>query len=151
MEPVYQQKSTATGTSKVGYKQELRRVLSLKDLIIYGLITMLPIAPVQIYGLIAHESFGMVPLVYLVGVIAMVFTATSYSTMSKEFPTAGSTYSYVQREWNPHIGFLAGWLIIIDYMLVPALLTWTNKNKSCSKMSEKVIRKWVIEVNCEKM
>ncbi|SFK16300.1 hypothetical protein [Brevibacillus centrosporus] len=77
--------SSETGTN-LGYKQELKRALTFKDLVIYGLITMLPIAPIQVYGMIAHETFGMVPIVYLVGVIAMVFTALSYSKMSQEFP-----------------------------------------------------------------
>lgn len=117
--------------TNLGYKQELKRTLTLKDLIIYGLITMLPIAPIQVYGLIAQESFGMAPLVYLVGVVAMVFTAMSYSQMSKEFPIAGSVYSYVQRGLNPHVGFVTGWLIAVDYIMAPALLTafaamWLN-------------------------
>lgn len=117
--------------NKTGYKQELKRALTLKDLIVYGLIIILPIAPAQIYGLIALESFGMVPLVYLVGLVCMMFTAFSYHSMSKEFPIVGSTYSFVQRGLNPHIGFIAGWLIIIDYILVPSLLTgfagvWMN-------------------------
>ncbi|TCP58862.1 amino acid transporter [Tumebacillus sp. BK434] len=110
-----------TGSS-YGYKQELKRTLTFKDLVIFGLVTMLPIAPAQVYGLIAPSSFGMTPLVYLVGIIAMLFTALSYSKMSREFPYAGSVYSFVQRGLNPHIGFVTGWLIIIDYILVPALL-----------------------------
>ncbi|MFD2171318.1 APC family permease [Tumebacillus lipolyticus] len=105
-----------------GYKQELKRTLTFKDLVIFGLITMLPIAPTQVYGMIAPSSFGMAPLVYLVGIVAMLFTALSYSKMSREFPFAGSVYSFVQRGLNPHIGFVTGWLIIIDYILVPALL-----------------------------
>ncbi|WP_232696012.1 APC family permease [Brevibacillus daliensis] len=129
-EVVIQTTESEKGTN-LGYKQELKRSLTLKDLIIYGLITMLPIAPIQVYGLIAKESFGMAPLVYLVGVIAMVFTAISYSQMSKEFPIAGSVYSYVQRGLNPHVGFVTGWLIAVDYIMAPALLTgfsamWLN-------------------------
>jgi amino acid transporter len=106
----------------LSYKQELKRTLTFKDLVIFGMITMLPIAPAQVYGFIAPESFGMVPLVYLVGIVAMLFTALSYSKMSREFPFAGSVYSFVQRGLNPHIGFVTGWLIIIDYILVPSLL-----------------------------
>jgi len=36
--------------SDFGYQQQLERSLSLKDLIIYGLIFMVPIAPFGIYG-----------------------------------------------------------------------------------------------------
>ncbi|MFC5468205.1 APC family permease [Cohnella suwonensis] len=108
--------------AKTGYAQELKRTLTFKDLVIFGLITMLPIAPTQVYAVAASESFGMAPLVYLVGVIAMVFTAYSYSSMSREFPIAGSAYSFVQRGLNPHVGFLTGWIIIMDYLIIPGML-----------------------------
>jgi amino acid transporter len=114
--------TTVVLEGKPVYKQELNRVLTFKDLLIYGMVFMVPIAPMGVYGYVSNSSFGMVPLVYLVGIFAMVFTAFSYSRMSREFPVAGSVYSYVQRGFNPHVGFLAGWMILIDYILLPALL-----------------------------
>lgn len=105
-----------------GYAQELKRTLTFKDLVTFGLITMLPIAPTQVYAAASIASSGMAPLVYLVGVIAMIFTALSYSSMSKEFPIAGSAYSFVQRGLNPHVGFLTGWIIIMDYLIIPGML-----------------------------
>lgn len=110
-------------TSTTGrYKQELNRSLSLRHLLIYGMVFMVPIAPMGVYGFVARQSDGMVPLVYLVGVVAMVFTALSYKHMSAEFPIAGSVYSYVQLGLNRYLGFIAGWLILADYLLVPSLL-----------------------------
>lgn len=40
----------APDISQVGYKQELKRSLSLRDLIVYGLIFMVPITPFGIYA-----------------------------------------------------------------------------------------------------
>jgi len=105
-----------------GYAQELNRTLKTKDLIIFGLIIMLPIAPVQIYQWVASASFGMPTLIYLVGIVTMFFTAYSYAKMSSEFPVAGSAYTFVQRGLNPHVGFVIGWLITLDYVLAPAVL-----------------------------
>ena len=105
-----------------GYKQELKRSLSLWDLVVYGLLFMVIIAPHSIFGYVNHDSQGMAPLVYMVGFVAMVFTAFSYVQMSRRFPIAGSVYSYVQRGINPHVGFIAGWLILLDYVFVPSLL-----------------------------
>jgi len=112
----------AGGSEEFGYKQELKRVLSFWDLLIYGLVFMVPIAPMGIYGVVASISNGMVPLAYLIGMVGMVFTALSYARMAAAFPIAGSVYSYAQRGINPHIGFLAGWAILLDYLLVPALV-----------------------------
>lgn len=105
-----------------GYRQELRRTLSLWDLVVYGLLFMVIIAPHSIFGYVNHDSQGLAPLVYMVGFVAMVFTAFSYVQMSRRFPIAGSVYSYVQRGINPHVGFVAGWLILLDYVFVPSLL-----------------------------
>ena len=108
--------------AEFGYRQELRRSLSTTDLIVYGLVFMVPIAPWAIFGTVYNEAKGMVPLVYLIGLIAMIFTAISYAQMSKAFPVAGSVYSYVGRGLDENVGFLAGWTILLDYLLVPTLL-----------------------------
>jgi amino acid transporter len=42
--------------------------------------------------------------------------------MSKAYPYAGSTYSYTQRAIHPNAGFLAGWGIYMDYVLVPLIV-----------------------------
>lgn len=106
-----------------GYQQELRRDQSTWQLVRFGLLCMLPIAPTQVWAAAHVASMGMAPLVYLIGAIAMLFTALSYKWMTSEFPVAGSSYSYVQRGMHPYIGFLAGWLIVMDYSIIPGLLT----------------------------
>ena len=54
---------------------ELRRELSFRDLLVYGLIFMVPIAPFGIFGSVFQASGGMVALAYVVGMVGMVFTA----------------------------------------------------------------------------
>ncbi len=110
------------GIEQFGYKQELKRALSLRDLVLYGMLFMVIIAPMAIFGEIQVASGGMTPLVYIVGFVAISFTALSYMRMSNRFPIAGSVYAYVQRGINPHVGFVAGWLILLDYVFVPSLL-----------------------------
>ncbi|MBP5953647.1 APC family permease [Pseudomonas iridis] len=105
-----------------GYKQELKRSLTLTDLVVYGMIFMIPIAPFGVYGYVNAEAPGMVPLAYIIGMVAMVFTALSYGSMARAFPVAGSVYSYAQRGLNQHVGFIAGWLMLLDYLLIPPLL-----------------------------
>jgi amino acid transporter len=105
-----------------GYREELRRALTLRDLIIYGMIFMVPIAPFGVYGFVWNDAKGMVPLAYLVGLVGMVFTALSYAALSAAFPLAGSVYTYARRGLHEAAGFLSGWLILLDYMLVPSLL-----------------------------
>jgi amino acid transporter len=105
-----------------GYKEQLHRALTTKDLVIYGLIFMVPIAPYSVYGFVYNDAKGMVPLAYLLGLVGMFFTALSYAAMSRAFPMAGSVYSYAQRGLSEIAGFFSGWLILLDYILVPSLL-----------------------------
>ncbi|MGV8179880.1 amino acid permease, partial [Pseudomonas aeruginosa] len=71
-----------------GYRQQLRRSLSLSDLIIYGMIFMIPIAPFGVYGWVHADAHGMVPMAYLVVMLAVLFTSLSYGAMAKAFPIA---------------------------------------------------------------
>src|SRR6202050_3286522 len=105
-----------------GYRQELRRALTTKDLVVYGMIFMVPIAPFSVYGFVWDDAKGMVPLAYLVGLVGMIFTAFSYAAMSRAFPLAGSVYTYAGRGLHEIAGFFSGWLILLDYLLVPSLL-----------------------------
>ncbi|MFD5915802.1 APC family permease [Kitasatospora sp. NPDC058201] len=105
-----------------GYRQELRRSLRFTDLLVYGLVFMVPIAPFGIFGSVFQGSGGMVALAYVLGMVAMMFTALSYAQMSRAFPMAGSVYTYAGRGIAPPVGFLSGWMILLDYVLVPGLL-----------------------------
>jgi amino acid transporter len=105
-----------------GYQDQLHRALTTRDLVIYGLIFMVPIAPYSVFGFVYNDAKGMVPLAYLVGLVGMFFTALSYAAMSRAFPLAGSVYTYAQRGLHEIAGFFSGWLILLDYILVPSLL-----------------------------
>src|SRR4051794_11207512 len=83
---------------------------------------MVPIAPFGIFGSVFQASGGMIALAYAIGGVAMAFTAVSYSQMARAFPMAGSVYTYAGRGIAQPVGFLAGWMILLDYVLVLALL-----------------------------
>jgi len=114
---------TASGQlSEFGYRQELRRGVGLADLVFYGLIFMVPIAPFAIFGAVFQASNGMPVLAYAVGLVALLFTAASYAQMVKAFPLSGSVYNYAGRGIGAPVGFITGWAILLDYILVPGLL-----------------------------
>ncbi|HET9472580.1 MAG TPA: amino acid permease, partial [Steroidobacteraceae bacterium] len=105
-----------------GYRQELKRSLGLGALVVYGLVFINPTSPFSIFGIVYNLSHGMVPLVYVFGFVAMTFTAASYVMLSRAFPVAGSVYSYAGRGIGSLAGFLAGWALLLDYILMPTLI-----------------------------
>jgi putrescine importer len=98
-----------------------KRVLSLWDLILFGIAFVGPTAPYAIYGVATVKSQGHLPLAYMIAMIAMSFTAISYGRMAAAFPEAGSTYTYASKALHPAAGFIAGWCMILDYILIPML------------------------------
>src|SRR5215472_1171945 len=106
----------------------LKRALSLRDLILYGIIVIQPTAPMPGFGVFANASKGQVVTCILVGMVAMVFTAISYGRMARVYPSAGSAYTYVGREIHPALGFVTGWSMTLDYMINPLICTiWCGK------------------------
>ncbi|HEX3015234.1 MAG TPA: APC family permease, partial [Desulfobacteria bacterium] len=75
-----------------------------------------------VYGYVFDASKGMVALAYIIGMVGMIFTAFSYARMSEAFPIAGSVYAYAQHGIGENVGFIAGWAILLDYILIPSLL-----------------------------
>ncbi len=101
----------------------LRRVLTLWDLILYGIVLVMPIAPVPLFGLAQQLSNGHAVTTILLGMVAMGLTAVSYGKMAALYPSAGSAYTYVSQSLHPRLGFLTGWAMFLDYLLVPLICT----------------------------
>ncbi|MCT4355510.1 APC family permease [Streptomyces sp. Je 1-79] len=99
----------------------LRRTLGFRDLVVYGLLFIAPMAPVGVYGTLDAKSHGAVALVYVVATVAMAFTAFSYAQMVRVVPLAGSVFAYARKALGEGPGFIAGWMAMLDYLLIPAV------------------------------
>ena len=111
--------ASPTSTPALSEIPRLRRVLSLWDLILYGIVAVTPSAPVTVFGLALVMSKGFAVDTILVAMVAMVLTGFSYGRMAALYPTAWSAYTYVGKGLNPHLGFLAGWAMLLDYVVIP--------------------------------
>lgn len=112
----------ATAAPEAG-PPHLRRVLSLWDLIVYGIIAVTPCAPITVYGLTEVRSKGHGVVTILLAMVAMLLTAVSYGRLAAIYPSAGSAYTYVGRGIHPHLGFVAGWTMLLDYIVIPLFCT----------------------------
>lgn len=101
----------------------LNRVLGLWDLVFYGIVLIQPIAAVGLFGVAQQLSHGHMVTTVLIAMFAMMLTAVSYGRMASVYPSAGSAYTYVSRGLNAHLGFLAGWAMVLDYLIVPIVST----------------------------
>ncbi|MFG2294829.1 APC family permease [Streptomyces sp. NPDC048603] len=99
----------------------LRRNLGFRDLVVYGLLIIAPMAPVGVFGTLDARSHGAVALVYLCATVAMGFTAFSYAQMVRVAPQAGSVFTYARKGLGEGAGLIAGWMALLDYLLIPAV------------------------------
>ncbi|MGG4220581.1 APC family permease [Paenibacillus jamilae] len=98
----------------------LKKSLQFRHLVFFGLMAMNPMAGMSMFGFSSFRSQGNPMLSYLIAFIAISFTALSYSKMVKLFPSAGSSYTFAGKGIHPLAGFFAGWVMLLDYVLIPA-------------------------------
>lgn len=99
----------------------LRRVMGIPSLVAFGLAYMVPMTIFTTYGVITTLTEGHLPAAYVVTLVAMLFTACSYAFLVGVIPAAGSAYSFAQRVLGDHVGFVTGWTLMLDYILLPLI------------------------------
>jgi putrescine importer len=106
----------------------LRRSLTLRDLILYGVIVIQPVAPMSVFGVLSDRGHGHVVTTILMAMVGMLFTAVSYGRMARVYPSAGSAFTYVGQEINPVLGYVTGWGMVMDYILNPIIcIIWCSQ------------------------
>ena len=111
--------TTASAPPGAGAQPHLKRVLSLWDLIYYGIILTSPIAAVPLFGEAQVLSHGHAVTTLLLAMVAMSVTGVSFGRMASVYPSAGSVYTYISRGLNPNLGFIIGWAMFLEYLFQP--------------------------------
>jgi putrescine importer len=99
----------------------LKRVLTLWDLIFYGIVLIQPIAAIPLFGVAQELSHGQMLTPLFAGMAAMTLTAVSYGRLAATYPAAGSAYTYIGRGIHPQLGFFAGWAMFLGYLANPII------------------------------
>lgn len=102
--------------------QQLSRVLGLWDVVFYGMVlAATPMATVPLFGVSQEVSHGFMVTCLLIAMGAMAITAVSYGRLAAVYPSSGSAYTYISHTLSPHLGFLVGWALLLDYLDQPIL------------------------------
>jgi amino acid transporter len=109
--------SDATQLNATRGAPQLQRALSLWDLILYGFVITSP-TPAPQLGNAQIISHGHTVSTLLIAMIPMALTAVSFGRLSTIYPSAGSAYTYTARGLNPHLGFVVGWAMFVEYMIL---------------------------------
>ena len=81
-------------------KAQLRKSLKLWQVVVMGLAYLTPMTVFDTFGIVSGVSNGHVPASYLLALAGVLFTAISYGKLVRQFPQAGSAYTYAQKAIN---------------------------------------------------
>jgi APA family basic amino acid/polyamine antiporter len=72
-------------------------------------------------GIVAATALGLTPLVLLVTGAVFVLVSLSYAEGTAALPETGGAATFVRRAFNDLAGFVTGWVLFLDFLIVMAL------------------------------
>ena len=72
-------------------------------------------------GIVAGYALGFTPLVLLIAGVIFLIVALSYAEGTAAIPETGGAATFVRRAFNDLLGFLTGWALFLDYLIVISL------------------------------
>jgi basic amino acid/polyamine antiporter, APA family len=72
-------------------------------------------------GVVADRGLGLTPLIFLAAGLLFVLATLSYVEGGAMFRERGGSSSFARHAFNELVAFVAGWAILIDYLIVAAL------------------------------
>src|SRR5438034_9621111 len=72
-------------------------------------------------GIIAVHALGFTPLVLLGAGLLFLIVSLSYAEGTSALPETGGAATFVRRALNDLAGFMTGWALFLDYLIVMAL------------------------------
>jgi APA family basic amino acid/polyamine antiporter len=72
-------------------------------------------------GIVAAQALGLTPLVLLLTGLLFLMVSLSYAEGTAAMPETGGAATFVRRAFNDLAGFVTGWVLFLDFLIVMAL------------------------------
>jgi basic amino acid/polyamine antiporter, APA family len=79
-------------------------------------------------GVVAIAALGMTPAVLVISGVVFLFTALTYSEGATMLPEAGGSGAFAYRAFNPWVSFVAGWVLMLDYIVTMSISAFSAAN-----------------------
>ncbi|MFP7483920.1 amino acid permease [Priestia filamentosa] len=110
-------------------QKDLKRTLSVLDLIFLGVGCVIGTGIFVITGVVAATSAGpALTLSFVIAGIACALAAFCYAEFSSSVPVSGSVYTYTYATLGEFFAFLIGWDLMLEYVLAMAAVStgWSS-------------------------
>jgi APA family basic amino acid/polyamine antiporter len=101
-------------------------------------------------GIVAGVALGLTPLVLLVTGGVFVLVSLSYAEGTTALPETGGAATFVRRAFNDFAGFVTGWVLFLDFLIVMALSALFVPHYLAGALGEPSLREapWDAVVGC---
>ena len=72
-------------------------------------------------GIVAARALGLTPIVLLASGVLFLLVSLSYAEGTTAIPETGGAATFVRRGFNDLLGFVTGWALLLDYLIVMVL------------------------------
>src|SRR6187200_3567163 len=72
-------------------------------------------------GIVAGAALGLTPIVLAITGLLFLLVALSYAEGTASMPETGGAETFTRRAFNDLVGFVTGWALFLDYLIVIAL------------------------------
>jgi len=131
----------------------MAKVLTVWDVIAYGIGSTLGAGIFAITGSGAHAAGPAVVLSFCVAAVACLFSAFSYMEFAARVPIAGSAYTFVYVCMGELAAWFVGWNLTLEYAISAAVVarTWSRNlelftNKLCEQTGYGKYPSWLSDV-----
>ena len=101
-------------------------------------------------GIVAAAALGLTPLVLLLTGALFFVVALSYAEGTAAIPETGGAATFVRRAFNDLAGFVTGWVLFLDFLIVMALSALFVPHYLSETISAPTLRRepWDAVVGC---
>ncbi len=99
-------------------------------------------------GIIALHAFGFAPAVLLAAGLLFIVVSLSYAEGTAAIRETGGAATFVRIAFNDFWGFVTGWVLFLDYLIVIALSALFVPHYVAGAFFTKVHRPWDVVIGC---
>jgi APA family basic amino acid/polyamine antiporter len=101
-------------------------------------------------GIVAVAALGLTPVVLLATGAVFVLVSLSYAEGTAAIPETGGAATFVRRAFNDLAGFVTGWVLFLDFLIVMALSALFVPHYLAGAIGESALREspWDALVGC---
>lgn len=106
----------------------LKRVLTVKDLTLFGIAAIVGAGIFSTIGRAAYHGGPAVSLLFVFVAIACIFTALCYAQFASMIPVSGSAYTYTYMSLGEIFAWGIGWALILEYAVsnMVVAISWSE-------------------------